>query len=114
MDFWLHTTLCATLCVELYERNGEYIGHTDEDEVFSAAILHDIGKLILNQYDAENYQKIVKEINASVDYETLLKLEQKYCMLAHDFWDYPRWNTRSQRKSYHLICEQLVCYPRNF
>ena len=84
MDFWLHTTLCATLCVELYERNGEYIGHTDEDEVFSAAILHDIGKLILNQYDAENYQKIVKEINASVDYETLLKLEQKYCMLAHD------------------------------
>lgn len=84
LDFWLHTTLCATLSAELFERNSEYIGHTDEDEVFSAAILHDIGKLILNQYDAENYQKVIKEINAGVDFDTLLQFEQKYCLLSHD------------------------------
>ncbi|MBO5947856.1 HDOD domain-containing protein [bacterium] len=84
LDFWLHTTLCATLCVELYERNGEYIGHTDEDEVFSAAILHDVGKLILNQHDAENYQKVIREMNVGVDFESLLRYEKKHCMLSHD------------------------------
>lgn len=82
-NFWLHTTLCATLSTDLYKLNNKY-GHTaEEDEIFSAAILHDIGKLILNQYDTTNYNQVLNEINASVDFEKLLLIEEKHCLFNH-------------------------------
>ena len=52
-----------------------------QEDIFSAAFLHDIGKIIFAQYDWENYSNVCK-----YEYETdneLLQKEEQECGLNH-------------------------------
>ncbi|MGN0018163.1 MAG: HDOD domain-containing protein [Candidatus Gastranaerophilaceae bacterium] len=76
-NFWKHSILVATTSNILIKQTG-----TDENEnIFSAAFLHDIGKVIFAQYDWQSYSNVCKMDNLT-DTE-LLKAEEHYCGLNH-------------------------------
>ena len=80
-DFWMHTTLCAKIANEFSQKFNYMDEH--KEELFSSAILHDIGKLILNQYDFDNYKNFLQNKHIATDDEFNLKLEEKFCTLNH-------------------------------
>lgn len=76
-NFWKHSLLTATASRMLSKKT---VLNTNED-IFSAAFLHDIGKIIFAQYDWENYSNV-----CSQEYETdkeLLQKEEQECGLNH-------------------------------
>ncbi|MBN1131290.1 MAG: HDOD domain-containing protein [Chitinispirillaceae bacterium] len=50
--FWRHSTMAALIAESIGRHLKRYVA-VDEQELFSAAILHDIGKLVLAAYDGE-------------------------------------------------------------
>lgn len=75
-EFWKHSLLVATGSRLI----AKYVESEIED-VFSAAFLHDIGKIIFAQYDWQNYSQICKQENISD--EEYMKLEENICGLNH-------------------------------
>ena len=76
-NFWKHSLLTATAARMISKKTTL---NTQED-IFSAAFLHDIGKIIFAQYDWENYSNVCK-----YEYETdneLLQKEEQECGLNH-------------------------------
>jgi len=53
-DLWRHSMATALLS----QRMGEKLGFAEIHVLFTAALLHDVGKLILSQYVQENFQQI--------------------------------------------------------
>ena len=66
--FWMHTVGCATAC-KLIARE---LGYRDPG-IFMAGLLHDLGKVVLDRYFHEQYQKVVqilvKERRPAMDVE---------------------------------------------
>lgn len=79
--FWKHSLLTAIASKNIYQK---LFFQTDEN-IFSAAILHDIGKIILDQYDHENYSKVLSEAPKNLFGENILAVEQKYCDVTHQY-----------------------------
>jgi len=76
-NFWKHSLLVATSSRILATETNINI----KDDIFAAAFLHDIGKIIFAQYDRENYSKVYKsEFTTDKEY---MKLEEKFCGLTH-------------------------------
>jgi len=72
----------------------EFLYMQDEDDIFSAAILHDIGKIILDQYDHENYLCVLQEAPYPMD-NRIMQAEKKYCGTNHQDLGYmvaEEWN----------------------
>ena len=66
--FWGHSVACALVAETLAKETG----HAKPDEAFTAGILHDIGRLILNQYQAERFaQTLFVAINQQQSLETV-------------------------------------------
>ena len=76
-DFWKHSLLVAKISDLIIK----YENIQTKEDIFSAAFLHDIGKVIFAQYDWNNYSKIYKQTNET-DKE-VLKAEEAYCGLNH-------------------------------
>jgi putative nucleotidyltransferase with HDIG domain len=57
-EIWQHSLATAVISEEL----NHYEPGLDPSVLFTAALLHDIGKIILSQYVAEEYQKILRLI----------------------------------------------------
>jgi len=76
-QFWEHSLLTALIAKNL----AELLHYHSPDEAYLAALLHDIGKLVfqLDQYD--DYQNLLKQ---SPDAEELIKLEQQQFQVSHD------------------------------
>ncbi len=77
--FWKHSLLSA-IAAKVAD------GHTDkqaEDDIFSAAIMHDIGKIILEQYDHENYVQALKQAPEPLNYKMVLNSEKSNCAVTH-------------------------------
>lgn len=75
--FWKHSLLTAIAARKLSKQTTL---NTQED-IFSAAFLHDIGKIIFAQYDWENYSNVCNH-----EYETekeLMQKEEQECGLNH-------------------------------
>ena len=53
--FWQHSLLCAMLA----RRTCEYYQLPEQEDAFSAGMLHDIGKLVLDQFFQEDYQVVL-------------------------------------------------------
>jgi HD-like signal output (HDOD) protein len=53
-----------------------------DDNIFSAAILHDMGKIVLSQYDYPNYVLALSE-QTPYDIKKNLAAEKKYCAISH-------------------------------
>lgn len=88
-NFWKHSLLTAIASKEVYYR----LFFENDENIFSAAILHDIGKIILDQYDHENYSHALKEIKDYITFGTsvensvaiVLETEKKHCDVSHPF-----------------------------
>jgi len=76
-EFWKHSMLVASASRMLSKLT--YIN--SNEDIFAAAFLHDIGKIIFAQYDTANYAHVCKMTDLSdTDY---MKEEEKYCGLNH-------------------------------
>ncbi len=76
-DFWKHSLLVATGTRKL----SKYLENNLKDDIFAAAFLHDIGKIIFAQYDRQNYSQVCKFENLT-DKE-YMKKEEEICGLNH-------------------------------
>jgi putative nucleotidyltransferase with HDIG domain len=56
--FWQHSIGCGMIARFL----GNRTGHGREEEGFIAGIIHDIGKVVLDQYFHDNLTQVVKEV----------------------------------------------------
>lgn len=79
--FWKHSLLTAIASKNIYQK---LFFQTDEN-IFSAAILHDIGKILLDQYDHDNYALVLAEAHDSLSSEALITSEQKHCDVNHQY-----------------------------
>ncbi|HSA05546.1 MAG TPA: HDOD domain-containing protein [Candidatus Gastranaerophilales bacterium] len=79
--FWKHSLLTAIASKKIYKD----LFFEDDDNIFSAAILHDIGKLILDQYDHDNYVNVITESPEPIYANQVLKSEQKHCEITHPY-----------------------------
>jgi len=77
--FWKHSLVTAVSSKVI----NRYLYFPEDDELFSAAILHDIGKIILDQYDHENYAKVLSDIPNQIDFKGTIEAEEKYCETIH-------------------------------
>lgn len=76
-QFWKHSLLVASAAKLI----SSGLNNLSSEDIFSAAFLHDIGKIILAQYDRENYTQVC--IKNDLTDEDYLKEEEKFCGLNH-------------------------------
>lgn len=91
--FWKHNLLTASgvnfLQKILYDESDKAL--------YTSAILHDLGKIILAKYDSINYQKVYSITSKSYNDEENLEIEKKYCGVSHseiahmiaEEWNFP-------------------------
>lgn len=75
-DMWKHSLTTAVACEHL-AKNFDTI---DPADAFTIGFLHDIGKVILNIYDHEKYQKVRKQINEGAE---IIKAEEAMFNMSH-------------------------------
>jgi len=76
-ELWEHSLTVAVTAVEL----RRYAPHTDESILFTAALLHDIGKIVRSQYVAGEYEQILTLIKEQgIDF---LTAERKVIGFTH-------------------------------
>ncbi len=75
--FWEHSLGCG-VCARLI---AERIGHDSPEEVFVAGLLHDIGKLILDIYAKEEFEKALNLVER--DSIPLLEAEKAVIGITH-------------------------------
>ncbi len=80
-NFWRHSLLTALASKIIYQK----LFYQADENIFSAAILHDIGKIILDQYDHDNYSLALLEASNPLLNEDILNSELKYCDVNHPF-----------------------------
>jgi putative nucleotidyltransferase with HDIG domain len=57
--FWKHSAACAIVC-KIIARKLKFSG---EEEYFTAALLHDIGKLVFDQLFPDDFRKVISLVN---------------------------------------------------
>ena len=57
--FWRHCTSCALICRFLAEKMRKFVLF-DAEEAFCAGLLHDIGKMVMEQYMHEDFHRALK------------------------------------------------------
>ena len=75
-ELWKHS-VAAAIAAQLMARKL----HEDENQVFTAALLHDIGKVILSQAVEDSYDKIFRE--AEIHQISILECEKKVLGVNH-------------------------------
>ena len=55
--FWGHCTACAVIAEALARESGQ----VRPDVAFTAAILHDVGRLVLAQYESDRFHRVLQE-----------------------------------------------------
>lgn len=94
MDYkklWKHFLITAIIARKIYK----YLYQQDDADIFSAAILHDIGKIILDQYDHSNYINVLHHLKKFPNEHTCVELEEKFCGADHQEIGYliaENWN----------------------
>jgi putative nucleotidyltransferase with HDIG domain len=77
--FWKHSLMTAIASKEI----AKFLYFQQDDDIFSAAILHDIGKIILDQYDHENYVNVLKTPLKDRQMEHVIPFEEEFCGVNH-------------------------------
>ncbi|MGZ8097325.1 MAG: HDOD domain-containing protein, partial [Methylosarcina sp.] len=75
--FWQHCLFVASLS----RRMAVAIGHTDPDMVYTAGLLHDIGKVVLESHGRKSYSEFINSLNG--DSESTLTEERLFFGLTH-------------------------------
>ena len=76
---WRHSVMTAVVAKSVCK----YLHYANEEHIFSASILHDIGKIILDQYDHVNYILALSNSTFSKDLERSLLSEERFCGITH-------------------------------
>ncbi|OGH98441.1 MAG: hypothetical protein A2104_09925, partial [Candidatus Melainabacteria bacterium GWF2_32_7] len=87
---WKHSLITAIAA----KRINKFLRLQEDDDIFSSAILHDIGKIILDQYDHENYISALQEAPHPMD-NRMMFAEKRYCGINHQDLGYlvaEEWN----------------------
>lgn len=88
-DFWLHSIGCATVCKVLCRQ--AHMG--PPEEAFIAGLLHDIGKVVEEQYLNDNFEKILDcAENNSISMQEAEKKIQGVDHSEIGFWLCEKWN----------------------
>lgn len=90
-DFWKHS-ISTALCARVV---AEKVGMTEIGDAFSCGILHDIGKVVLDQYDHSDYVEVFKILRQPYTSEQLLEMEEKVIGVNHADIGYrvaDKWN----------------------
>lgn len=77
--FWQHSILTAIGAKELSKYDEQF----SSEDIFSIAFLHDLGKIILAQYDCDNYLSIYSKIEQEENYKVKFKTEEETCGINH-------------------------------
>jgi len=80
-NFWKHSLFTAIASRNIYQK----LFFEADEHIFSAAILHDIGKIILDQYDHDNYARAFSEAPSPHFGDEILVAEQKHCDVTHQY-----------------------------
>lgn len=97
MKLWRHSLSSAVTARQLAVR----LKHPDKEEVFIAALLHDIGKLVMMQKMTESYHEIVSRVQD--DQREFYEVESQVLGFSHDqvarllleTWSFPESITAS-------------------
>lgn len=89
--FWKHS-ISTALCSRVIATS---VGLTEVGDAFSCGILHDIGKVVFDQYDHSDYVEIFKLLGPKYTSEDLLEMETKIIGINHGDIGYrvaDKWN----------------------
>lgn len=90
-EIWRNAISCAVYSRYLAELTGYY----DPDQAFTAGLLRDIGKLVLNEFVREEYDQIIKMVSethmsfAQAEEEVLGYNHSQVGALVADKWKFP-------------------------
>ncbi len=122
-DLWRHSMATALLA----QRLGERLGFTEIPALFTAALMHDVGKLILSEHVAKDFEKIEAMVAGG---QSFCQAEREVLGVDHAIlgaavarkWHFPEdiaaaiafhhepERTRKHRKLCHLVClANLMC-----
>jgi putative nucleotidyltransferase with HDIG domain len=76
---WIHSLAVATIMKEMGMRWGR---HEDSESLFIAGLLHDIGKVVLDQFFSEDYQRALEETGC-LESTTVCEAEERYFGMNH-------------------------------
>ena len=77
---WLHSLAVAVILKELQKRLAPRKGNTDH--LFIVGLLHDVGKIVLDQFFYEQFQEVLKHINDNAG-EKLHEVEIRVIGIDH-------------------------------
>lgn len=91
--YWKHNLLAAIGAKYLWDLTYD----DEKEDIFTAALLHDLGKIILARYDFNNYNQAYAITDGSFDYDQKLQIEERFCGMNHciiahevaDSWNFP-------------------------
>jgi len=64
-DLWRHSVACGMMSMILGKTISQRTGHAVEDHyLFTTALLHDLGKVVLNEYVKESFEEIVTMVES--------------------------------------------------
>lgn len=93
ISFWRHSVCTALIAEAIAKSLRRYDCAIDENELFSAAILHDIGKLIAATMEPESFIQLYKQsILRKVPFFAIEKGEAAHCFLGGcyaEHWGFP-------------------------
>ena len=88
-NFWLHSIGCATVCKILCRQTHSGL----PEEAFFAGLLHDIGKIVEEQFLNQNFEKILDCIeNTNLSFQEAEKKIQEVDHTEIGFWLCEKWN----------------------
>ena len=99
-NFWRHSILTA-LGAKFLIKNLNFSQNTD---IFSIAFLHDLGKIILAQYDCDNYLSVYSKIEEQSDYKIKFKIEEEACGINHSEIAYSVMNSWNLPPIFAEVC----------
>lgn len=76
---WIHNLAVATIMKELAMRHGR---QEEGESLFITGLLHDIGKMVLDQFFTEEYQQALEEAGC-LESRSVCKAERKYFGVDH-------------------------------
>jgi putative nucleotidyltransferase with HDIG domain len=76
---WIHSLAVGTIMKEMAMRQGM---HEESDSLFVAGLLHDIGKVVLDQFFAEEYQQALEE-SGCLESGSVCESEKNYFGIDH-------------------------------
>lgn len=79
MDFWKHA-LATAVCTEILAKRLNY---PKPEEAFTCGLLHDIGKLVMHEIDAERLQKIIEATKKREC--SFVEVEREFDLPGHSF-----------------------------